>query len=203
VSNSHRSFRSVSCLLTATFFYDFQNEFKTAPSPAGRIKETSMKQKFIIQKNDDDRQLIVQEYAELDKDILSFICEERHDLARIESALKSGREALIAELRTDNMYPPILYAQAIADVIIQKLTDEERREHEVVFDDDSYIRKDQRRGGEREDADEEDSDLEDLLDEDLDDEDLDDEYDDKKLMKNFKSSIKIADDDSLDVDDDG
>jgi hypothetical protein len=162
-----------------------------------------MKQKFIIQKNDDERQLIVQEYAELDKDILSFICEERHDLTRIESALKGGREALIAELRTDNMYPPILYAQAIADVIIQKLTDEERREHEVVFDDDSYIRKDQRRVGEHEDADEEDSDLEDLLDEDLDDEDLDDEYDDKKIMKSFKSSIKIADDDSLDVDDDG
>jgi hypothetical protein len=161
-----------------------------------------MKQKFIIQKNDGDRQLIVQEYAELDKDMLSFICEERHDLSRIESALKSGREALIAELRTDNMYPPILYAQAIAEVIIEKLTDEEWAAHEVVFDDNTYIRKDQRQSGEREDVDEKDSDLEDLLDEDLDDEDLDDEYEDKKLVKNFKSSIQIADDDSLDVDDD-
>ena len=157
-----------------------------------------MKQKFVIQKNDDDRQLIVQEYAELDKDILSFICEERHDLATIESALKSGREALIAVLRTDNMYPPILYAQAIADVIMQKLTDEEPAAHEVVFDDNHEIGKDRRQSGESEDVDEEDGDLEDLLDE-----ELDDEYDDKKLMKNFKSSIKIADDDSLDVEDDG
>ncbi len=156
-----------------------------------------MRQKFVIRKNDEDRKLIVQEYAELDKDILSFICEERHDLAKIEAAADQGREAVIAVLRTDNMYPPILYAQAIADVIIQNMGEQETAEREIVFDDNSYIAKDQQQSVDDEDIEEEDSDIDELLDD-----DLDDEYDDKKLMKDFKSSIKIADDDSLDVDED-
>jgi len=156
-----------------------------------------MRQKFVIRKNDEDRKLVVQEYAELDKDILSFICEERHELATIETAADKGREALIAVLRTDNMYPPILYAQAIADVIIQNMGEKETSEREIVFDDNNYITKDQQQSVDDEDIEEKDSDIDDLLDD-----DLEDEYDDKKLMKDFKSSIKIADDDSLDVDED-
>ena len=156
-----------------------------------------MRQKFVIQKNDQDRTLVVQEYAELDKDILSFICEERHALSNIETAVGKGREAVIAALRTDNMYPPILYAQPIADVIIEKMGGAESGEQEVIFDDSSYIAKDMQRGGSEDEIEEEDSDLDDLLDE-----DLEDEYDDKKLMKDFKSSIQIADDDSLDVEED-
>jgi hypothetical protein len=156
-----------------------------------------MRQKFVIQKNDQDQTLIVQEYAELDKDILSFICEERHALAKIQAAVGKGREALIAELRTDNMYPPILYAQTIADVIIEKMADAGNGEQEVIFDDSSYITKDLQRSGAAEEIEEEESDIEDLLDD-----DLDDEYNDKKLMKDFKSSIQIADDDSLDVEED-
>ena len=156
-----------------------------------------MRQKFVIQKNDEHQKLIVQEYAELDKDILSFICEERHDLSKIEAAVEKGRDTVIAQLRTDNMYPPILYAQAIADVIIEKMSGEEAAEQEVVFDDNHYIAKGLQQSGSDDEIDEEDGDLDELLDE-----DLDDEYDDKKLMKDFKSSIKIADDESLDVDED-
>jgi hypothetical protein len=128
---------------------------------------------------------------------LSFICEERHELAKIETAVEKGREAVIAELRTDNMYPPILYAQTIADVIIEKMTDSGLGEQEIVFDDSSYISKDLQRSGAEEEIEEEDGDIDDLLDD-----DLDDEYNDKKLMKDFKSSIQIADDDSLDVEED-
>ena len=156
-----------------------------------------MRQKFVIQKNDEHQKLIVQEYAELDKDILSFICEERHDLSKIEAAVEKGRDTVIAQLRTDNMYPPIRYAQAIADVIIEKMSGEEAAEQEVVFDDNHYIAKGLQQSGSDDEIDEEDGDLDELLDE-----DLDGEYDDKKLMKDFKSSIKIADDESLDVDED-
>ena len=155
-----------------------------------------MRQKFVIQKNDEQQKLIVQEYAELDKDILSFICEERHDLAKIETALQKGREALIAALRTDNMYPPVLYARAIADVIIENLAAENALSQEIVFDDNSYVSRDQNRSDDPEDIDDEDGELEDLLDD-----DLDDDFEDKKIVKSLKSSIRIADDDGLDTDD--
>ena len=152
-----------------------------------------MRQKFIVQKNDDQGMLIVQEYAELDKDILSFICEERHPLEQIEHAVQGGREAVIAQLRTDNMYPPILYAQAIADLVMAQVEEGENDLQELVFDDNQYISKDLQETEEAE-VEDKDSDLDDLLDD-----ELDDEYDDKKLIKDFKSSIQIADDDSLDV----
>lgn len=154
-----------------------------------------MRQKFIVRKNDDGQMLIVQEYAELDKDILSFICEERYPLGQIQQAVKSGREAVIAQLRTDNMYPPILYAQAIADLVIAQFSQGEDDRQELVFDDNSYIAKDLQGPLEESEIENEESDIDELLDE-----DLEDEYDDKKIMKDFKSSIQIADDDSLDVD---
>jgi hypothetical protein len=139
--------------------------------------------------------LIVQEYAELDKDILSFICEERYPLGQIEQAMQGGRETLIARLRTDNMYPPILYAQAIADLVMAQLREGEDDRQELVFDDNNYIAKDLQAPLEESELKDEESDIDELLDE-----DLEDEYDDKKIMKDFKSSIQIADDDSLDVD---
>lgn len=154
-----------------------------------------MRQKFIVRKNDDKQMLIVQEYAELDKDILSFICEERYPLEQIEQAVQGGREAVIARLRTDNMYPPILYAQAIADLVMAQLGEGGDDQQELVFDDNTYISKDLQPPLEESELKDEESDIEDLLDE-----DLEDEYDDKKIMKDFKSSIQIADDDSLDVD---
>ncbi|MCF8050934.1 MAG: hypothetical protein K9L59_06820 [Desulfobacterales bacterium] len=154
-----------------------------------------MRQKFIVRKNDDGQMLIVQEYAELDKDILSFICEERYPLGQIEQAMQGGREALIARLRTDNMYPPILYAQAIADLVMAQLTEGEDDRQELVFDDNNYIAKDLQAPLEESELKDEESDIDELLDG-----DLEDEYDDKKIMKDFKSSIQIADDDSLDVD---
>ena len=154
-----------------------------------------MRQKFIVRKNDEGQMLIVQEYAELDKDILSFICEERYPLGQIEQAVQGGREALIARLRTDNMYPPILYAQAIADLVMAQIREGEDDRQELVFDDNNYIAKDLQAPLEENELKDEESDIDELLDE-----DLEDEYDDKKIMKDFKSSIQIADDDSLDVD---
>ena len=154
-----------------------------------------MRQKFIVRKNGDGQMLIVQEYAELDKDILSFICEERYPLGQIEQAVQGGREALIARLRTDNMYPPILYAQAIADLVMAQIREGEEDRQELVFDDNNYIAKDLQPPLEESELKDEESDIDELLDE-----DLEDEYDDKKIMKDFKSSIQIADDDSLDVD---
>jgi hypothetical protein len=76
-----------------------------------------MKQKYTIIKDDKNKQLIIREFAELDKEILSLLCEETYDQKLIRSAIKSGKEDLIAALRTNNLYPPGIYADKIANAV--------------------------------------------------------------------------------------
>jgi hypothetical protein len=76
-----------------------------------------MKQKYAIVRDDKNKQLIVREFAELDKEILSLLCEETYADKRIRAAIRKGREELIAALRTKNLYPPGIYAKKIADAV--------------------------------------------------------------------------------------
>ena len=77
-----------------------------------------MKQKYLILKDNDKKALIIREFAELDKEILSPLCEETYDAKVIHSAIKAGKETLIRVLRTKNMYPPGIYANQIADAVL-------------------------------------------------------------------------------------
>jgi hypothetical protein len=76
-----------------------------------------MKQKYTIVRDDKNNQLIIREFAELDKEILSLLCEETYDQKLIRAAIKSGKEELIAALRTNNLYPPGIYADKIANAV--------------------------------------------------------------------------------------
>jgi hypothetical protein len=69
-----------------------------------------MKQKFLVQKSASNAQIIIRENAELDKELMSLLCEERFEIATLVTALENGRESLIAALRTLNLYPPKAYA---------------------------------------------------------------------------------------------
>jgi hypothetical protein len=40
-----------------------------------------MKQKYEILKDEDNKRLIIREYAELDKDVMSLLCEESYGVA--------------------------------------------------------------------------------------------------------------------------
>ena len=62
-----------------------------------------MKQKYIILKEKDNKLIKIQEFAELDKDKLSLLCEEAYDFKKIKSAISDGQDALILALRTKNM----------------------------------------------------------------------------------------------------
>jgi hypothetical protein len=59
-----------------------------------------MKQKYLILKNDEKTKLIIREFAELDKEIFTFLCEETFDDESVTSAIAIGKDALIATLRT-------------------------------------------------------------------------------------------------------
>jgi len=156
-----------------------------------------MKQKYIIHKNPDARSLSLQEYAELDKGILSFLCEEVYDLGKIEVAAENGKNALVSALRTDNMYPPRIYAEQIADALVTLLASPETETREILFDDSSHISTEPEQTASEEELEDKSGDIDELLDS-----DIEEDFEGKELVDGLKSSIKIAEDETLHVDND-
>ena len=77
-----------------------------------------MKQKYLILKGEDNKNIIIKEFAELDKDMLSLLCEQTYDIKGIKSAVSKGKDAVVSTIRTSNMYPAGVYAEKIADSVI-------------------------------------------------------------------------------------
>lgn len=158
-----------------------------------------MKQKYVIIKDDEKNAMVLQEHAELDKELLSLLCEETYAADMVADAVSLGKAAVMSRLRTRNMYPPSMYMDKIADQVME-LYQTGGTSAEVVFDDIDLIVPDHEPIGEI-DIDDESADLDDLLDDE--DDALDDEFgDDDDLTINSNASLKIADDESLDIDDD-
>jgi hypothetical protein len=102
-----------------------------------------MKQKYTILKDKASGNLMIQEYAELDKDLFSLVCEETYDSKEVASAASEGKLKLIARLRTPNLYPIAEYADKIADAVMGVFKDKTDMNEpvELVFDDIKVIRK--------------------------------------------------------------
>lgn len=154
-----------------------------------------MKQKYLISKEDDQNKLIIKEFAELDKEILSLLCEEEYDNKIIESAISKGKEALISELRTNNMYPPGVYAEKIAQAVIDIFGSKDSQSIELSFNDVDLLIKGQ---APSEDIDKTESVVDDDVDELIGD-DLEENIGDKNVVEKIKSSSKIAEDEDGDV----
>ena len=161
-----------------------------------------MKQKYAIIRDDDQQSLIVREYAELDKEMMSLLCEETYSQENISAAIEQGgAKAVIDILRTNNMYPPTVFAQAIAEAVEGILSEGGNTSAELFFDDKELFYKEAEIAMEAadEDADleaDEDVEVDDLLDD-----SLDDDYEGDKVLKDIKSSIQVADDESNDLED--
>jgi hypothetical protein len=153
-----------------------------------------MKQKYLISKEDDQNKLIIKEFAELDKEILSLLCEEEYDNKIIKSAILKGKEALISELRTNNMYPPGVYAEKIAQAVIDIFGSKDSQSIELSFNDVDLLIKEQ---APSEDTDEIESIADDI--DELIGDDLEKKTGHKNAVKKIKSSIKIAKDEDGDV----
>lgn len=110
-----------------------------------------MRQKFLIHKDNKKMELTIKEFANLDreirgreiikvdKEIFSFLCEETYEDKKLQSAIKKGKEDLIAELRTDNMFPIGSYAEIIAESIIGLYDSKENSTVEILFDDKEFL----------------------------------------------------------------
>jgi hypothetical protein len=155
-----------------------------------------MKQKYQILKNADKNQMVIQEYAELDKDAYSLLCEEIYDMKQVQAAAKTGRQALMDVLRTRNLYPIGAYTEKIADTVVELMSAKEKDAAEIAFDDMELISQDRRKewGLGEEGVEEESSELDDLLEE-----EIEDDYE-KEVFDSYQPTVQVADEDSLESD---
>lgn len=157
-----------------------------------------MKQKYVLLKRRDKHQFIIQEFAELDKDKFSLLCEEAYDAEQIREAMNHGKATLVTVLRTPNLYPIGEYAEKIADAVTRLFDASDQESLELLFDDMDLLAKSQKSIVEIEDDPEEDgSDLDDVLDE-----DLEDDIVDEAVLDKLKSVVKVADEEAGDLEED-
>jgi hypothetical protein len=160
-------------------------------------KGAKMKQKYTIIKDSKNKQLIIREFAELDKEILSLLCEETYEQKDIIAAIKKGQQNLISALRTNNLYPPGIYAKKIADAIKELYATKDKESEELFFDDLELLAEpDEPKAQEIEDPDEkQDEEMDELLED-----DFESDYENEDHPKKLDSSLKIADDEYGDTD---
>jgi len=104
-----------------------------------------MKQKYsiFIDKNADT--MTIKEFAELDKGVFSLIFEETYENPKIQAAIKDGKEALISEIRTPNLYPIAEYVEKIADTVINQFeSTPSEAPVELVFNDIRLMQKEKK-----------------------------------------------------------
>jgi len=158
-----------------------------------------MKQKYTILKNDEKTGIIIREFGELDKEIFSFLCEERFEDETVKSAIEKGQDVLIQTLRTQNLFPLGIYAKEIAAAVKKMYESGDDQPVELLFDDTDLLTK--TKGEEKplplDEIDDDAVGIDDLLDEDVPEED----FDEKSDIKNLPYSLKISDDDSDIIDD--
>jgi hypothetical protein len=102
-----------------------------------------MKQKYLILKTDEKTKLIIREFAELDKERFSPLCEETFDDESVKSAIAKGQKALISMLRTKNMFPIGIYAKEIASAVTKMYESGDDQSIELFFNDYDLLSKEQ------------------------------------------------------------
>ena len=159
-----------------------------------------MKHKYLILKNEDQSELIIREFAELDKDAMSLLCEETYDNKKIQSAVKKDKEAVVGALRTPNMYPAGIYAGRIAESVIALYESGDQDSIEVFFDDFEFVastRKKAVKEAAAAETQDESSEIEELIED-----EFDEEFDEKPSINNINSTLKVDEDDMNDFEED-
>ena len=106
-----------------------------------------MRQKYIIDKNVEQEELRISEYAVLDthskyrnalmvqQHNFSLIGEEKYDHQDVMQSIPTGREAVVDLLRTKNLFPIEPYAKEIAETVIALFRSSQDSTAEILFDD--------------------------------------------------------------------
>ncbi|CAB1078944.1 hypothetical protein D1AOALGA4SA_6663 [Olavius algarvensis Delta 1 endosymbiont] len=155
-----------------------------------------MKQKYLILNDKKNKQIKIQEFAELNKQMLSLLCEEAYDYATIKAAISAGKDELVDALRTNNMYPPGIYAEQIADAVVDLHKSQDQESVELFFDDINLLTKNKPAVKPAKPVEDEPEELDDMLED-----DYDESYSEKEEINKINSSLKIADENYADSDD--
>jgi hypothetical protein len=155
-----------------------------------------MKQKYLILKDNEKKELIIREFAELDKEAFSLLCEEVFQDKLIKSAIAKGKEALISTLRTKNMYPIGPFAARIAEEVMALYQSKDTDSVELFFDDIDILTKDREALKSLDGVENESAEIDELLEDD----NAEKTFDDGDITE-ISYPIKIADDDSVSSDD--
>jgi len=106
-----------------------------------------MRHKFVISRDGAKNKLKIREYAiiaknrkkaafsMLQKGSLSFLCEETYESEIVVSSISKGMNALVAILRTHNIFPIEPYANKIAESVMALYNSSEDGSMELFFDD--------------------------------------------------------------------
>ncbi|MDF1593805.1 MAG: hypothetical protein P1P89_20040 [Desulfobacterales bacterium] len=106
-----------------------------------------MRQKYVISRSGAKHELKIREYAVIDKNMkkvessmlkmgnFSFLCEETYKSEAIVSSISKGTNALVATLRTHNIFPIAPYASQIAESVMALYDTTKDGSVELFFDD--------------------------------------------------------------------
>lgn len=106
-----------------------------------------MKQRYYISRDKNTSELTIEEYAAvagnvkryeisaLAQDDFTLLCTETYEGKTIKRAISEGKETLVSVLRTDNLYPISIYADVIADSVIELYGKDGKLSSELLFDD--------------------------------------------------------------------
>jgi hypothetical protein len=106
-----------------------------------------MKQRYFISRDKNTSELTIEEYAAvagnvkryevsaLAQDDFTLLCTETYEGKMIKKAISQGKETLVSVLRTDNLYPISIYANVIADSVIDLYGKDAKLSRELLFDD--------------------------------------------------------------------
>ena len=155
-----------------------------------------MRQKYTILKDDDSQKLIIKEFAELDKEVMSLHCEETYESKEIKSAIKKDKDSLISILRTNNLYPPNIYAEKIADAVMALYESKDQDSVELFFDDLELLTRERQIEEAVTELEEQSDDLDELLED-----GYEEDFEDKADIDKIDSTLKIADEDLADGED--
>jgi len=150
-----------------------------------------MRQKYLILKSDENNELIIREFTEQSKEMFSLVCEETYDSKIVESSMAIDKQHLISTLRTQNFYPPEIYADKIAESVMAVYDTENNQPVEVFIDDADLLVETMKALKIIDDIKNELAvpAIDELLED-----DLDDDFDDSNVIIKKNYSIKVADD---------
>ena len=110
-----------------------------------------MRQKYLISRDGANHKLKIREYAITDRDMkkaaspmlqtanYAYLCEETYENEIIISSISKGMNALIAILRTHNIFPIEPYVTKIAESVVALYQSSEDGSVELFFDDKDLV----------------------------------------------------------------